>query len=108
MTHSVGWPLVSSVRPGALSPFAPCDVLIAISGSGNSANVLKAVRKANEMGAVTLGWSGFDGGKLADLVQKPIVINSDNMQRIEDVHMVLGHLVFSCLMQECASRNSQT
>ena len=83
----------------------PGDVLIAISGSGNSANVLRAVQKANAMGAITLGWSGFDGGKLADLVQKPIVINSDNMQRIEDVHMVLGHLVFSCLMQECASRN---
>jgi len=79
----------------------PNDVVIAISGSGNSPNVIKAVEKANRMGAVTIGWSGFDGGKLAKAVQKPIVVNSDNMQRIEDVHMILGHLVFSCLMNEC-------
>ena len=65
--------------------------MIAISGSGNSPNVIKAVEKANEMGAITIGWSGFAGGKLAQVAQKSIVVNSDNMQRIEDVHMVLGH-----------------
>ncbi len=80
----------------------PNDVVIAISGSGNSPNVLRAVEKANEMGAITIGWSGFDGGKLAGLAQKSIVVASDNMQRIEDVHLMLGHLVFSCMMQECA------
>lgn len=80
------------------------DVVLAISGSGNSRNVIKAVEKANEMGAITMGWSGFDGGKLAKAVQKPIVIKSDNMQRIEDVHMILGHLVFHCLMKECGSK----
>lgn len=77
------------------------DVVIAISGSGNSPNVIKAVEKANELGAVTMGWSGFGGGKLAEIAQKPIVVNSDNMQRVEDVHMVLGHLVFACLMKQC-------
>jgi D-sedoheptulose 7-phosphate isomerase len=77
------------------------DVVLAISGSGNSPNVLKAVEKANAMGAVTIGWSGFAGGKLAALAQKSIVVNSDNMQRIEDVHMVLGHLIFACLMKQC-------
>ena len=80
----------------------PNDVVIAISGSGNSPNVLKAVEKANAMGAVTIGWSGFSGGKLADLAQKSIVVASDNMQRIEDVHLILGHLAFWCMMQECA------
>lgn len=79
----------------------PGDVVIAISGSGNSPNVIKAVEKANDMGAITIGWSGFAGGKLAQIAQQSIVANSDNMQRIEDVHMVLGHLVFSCLMKQC-------
>lgn len=79
----------------------PGDVVIAISGSGNSKNVIKAVEKANDIGAITIGWSGFQGGKLAQVVQKPIVVNSDNMQRIEDVHMLLGHLVFACLMKQC-------
>lgn len=81
----------------------PGDVVIAISGSGNSPNVIKAVEKANEMGAITIGWSGYSGGKLAKIVQKSIVVNSDNMQRIEDVHLILGHLIFSCMMNECGS-----
>lgn len=77
------------------------DVVIAISGSGNSPNVIKGVEKANEMGAITIGWSGFAGGKLATTAQRSIVVNSDNMQRIEDVHMILSHLVVTCLMNEC-------
>lgn len=81
----------------------PGDVVVAISGSGNSPNVIKAVEKANEMGAITIGWSGFSGGKLAQVAQKSIVVNSDNMQRIEDVHLVLGHLIFSCMMKQCGS-----
>ncbi|MGC8863337.1 MAG: D-sedoheptulose-7-phosphate isomerase, partial [Armatimonadota bacterium] len=50
----------------------PGDVVIAISGSGNSPNVLRAVEKANEMGAITIGWSGMGGGKLAQIAQKSI------------------------------------
>jgi D-sedoheptulose 7-phosphate isomerase len=80
----------------------PGDVVIAISGSGNSPNVIKAVEKANQMGAITVGWSGFSGGKLAKVAQKSIVVASDNMQRIEDVHLILGHLVFTCMMSECS------
>jgi D-sedoheptulose 7-phosphate isomerase len=76
----------------------PGDIVIAISGSGNSPNVIKAVEKANAMGMVTIGWSGFAGGKLAQIAQKSIVVPSDNMQRIEDVHMVLGHLLMTCLV----------
>jgi len=81
----------------------PGDVVIGISGSGNSPNVIRAIEKANEMGAITIGWSGFSGGRLAQTAQKSIVVKSDNMQRIEDVHMVLGHLIFSCLMRQCTS-----
>lgn len=73
----------------------PGDVVIAISGSGNSRNVLNAVQKANEMGGVTIGFTGFSGGQLAKIAQKSIVVKSDNMQRIEDVHLVLGHLIYT-------------
>ncbi len=75
----------------------PGDLLIAISGSGNSPNVLAAVETAHEIGAVTLGWSGHGGGKLAQLAQHNIVVHSDNMQMVEDVHMVVGHLIYSAL-----------
>lgn len=79
----------------------PGDVVIALSGSGNSMNIVRAVEKANEMGAVTIGLSGFGGGKLAGVAQKKLVVDSNNMQRVEDVHMILGHLIYSCLVKEC-------
>lgn len=80
------------------------DVVIAISGSGNSPNVLKAVERANELGAITLGWSGFGGGKLAKLVHKPLVVESNNMQRVEDIHMIIGHVVFAAMMKDGAPK----
>ena len=73
------------------------DVLIAISGSGNSKNVLEAVKVANDVGATTIGFCGYDGGKLAAMVTIPIVAERRNMQQVEDVHMILGHILFSAL-----------
>ena len=75
----------------------PGDLLVAISGSGNSPNILAAVEAAHEVGAVTLGWSGFGGGKLARLAQHNVIVHSDNMQMVEDAHMVVGHLIYSAL-----------
>ena len=75
----------------------PGDLLVAISGSGNSPNILAAVEAAHDMGAITLGWSGFGGGKLAALAQHNVVIHSHNMQMVEDAHMVIGHLIYSAL-----------
>jgi len=75
----------------------PGDLVIAISGSGNSPNVIKAVELANERGALTYGLTGFQGGKLAQVAQKSIVVPSNSMQQIEDVHVILGHLVYTCL-----------
>jgi D-sedoheptulose 7-phosphate isomerase len=75
----------------------PGDLLVAISGSGNSPNILAAVEAAHDIGAVTLGWSGFGGGKLAGLAQHNVVVHSDNMQMVEDAHMVVGHLIYSAL-----------
>lgn len=75
----------------------PGDLLVAISGSGNSPNVLAAAEAAHDIGATTLAWTGFGGGKLAKLAQHNIVVPSDNMQMVEDAHMVIGHLIYSAL-----------
>ena len=75
----------------------PGDVLLAISGSGNSPNVLRAVEIANEVGATSVGFSGYGGGKLAEAAQVNVVIGQRNMQQVEDLHMILGHVVFAAL-----------
>ena len=75
----------------------PGDLLVAISGSGNSPNILAAVDAAHALGAVTLGWSGFDGGRLAQTAQHKIVVPKHNMQMVEDAHLILGHLIYSAL-----------
>ncbi len=70
------------------------DVVLAISGSGNSPNVLAAVELANERGATTVGLTGFQGGKLSGLAHQCVVVPSENMQQIEDAHMVIAHALF--------------
>lgn len=75
----------------------PGDVLLAISGSGNSPNVLQAVEVANAVGATSVGFSGYGGGKLAQAAHVNCVIHARNMQMVEDVHLILGHIVFSAL-----------
>jgi D-sedoheptulose 7-phosphate isomerase len=78
----------------------PGDVALGISASGNSANVLRALELANDAGAVTLGLTGYDGGRLKDLVKEVVIVPSDNMQMIEDVHLVLCHLIYVCLRDD--------
>lgn len=72
----------------------PGDVVLAISASGNSPNVLAAIELANARGAATIGLTGFRGGKLKGLVRQCVVVPSDNMQQIEDAHMVIAHALF--------------
>jgi D-sedoheptulose 7-phosphate isomerase len=71
----------------------PADVVIAISGSGNSANVLNAVHFARHVGATTVGMIGFDGGTLKDLVDVCILVPNDCMEQVEDLHLLLEHLI---------------
>lgn len=73
--------------------FRPGDVVIGISGSGNSENVLRAISYAAANGGKTIGWSGFGGGKLAETVDLAFVVNSDDMQQVEDAHMVVAHMI---------------
>ena len=69
------------------------DVVIAISGSGNSENVLRAVKHANDSGAITVGFIGFEGGKLKHIAKESIIAKDNHMGRIEDIHMALTHLI---------------
>jgi D-sedoheptulose 7-phosphate isomerase len=72
----------------------PNDVVIGVSGSGNSMNVINGIAAANRADARTFGMAGYKGGKLKDVASHCIVVASDNMQRIEDVHMTLLHAIF--------------
>jgi len=76
------------------------DVLLAISGSGNSANIIQAVEAAKELGVETIGWTGFGGGKLAQLADRSIIVDSHHMGRVEDIHTILMHLVCYYFMEE--------
>ncbi|MDH4299774.1 MAG: SIS domain-containing protein [Dehalococcoidia bacterium] len=73
------------------------SVLIAISGSGNSPNVLNAVEAARAQGATTIGLTGFDGGKLKDTVDICVLVPSHSMEQVEDAHLLLCHLFTYCL-----------
>lgn len=73
------------------------DLVIAISGSGNSPNVLKAVEYANAHGGDTLAVVGYDGGKLLPLAKRHVHVPSFDMQLCEDVHLMFGHMVMKTL-----------
>ncbi len=77
-----------------LRPFlAPDDVVIGLSTSGSSPNVIRAMEFANESGAVTLGVTGLQGSTLRALARHTLVVNSASVQQIEDATMVAGHLL---------------
>ncbi|HTE19854.1 MAG TPA: SIS domain-containing protein [Armatimonadota bacterium] len=78
----------------------PGDLVFCVSGSGNSPNVLQAARLGRELGAYTVGLTGYEGGKLAPMVDESLVVPSDNMQRIEDAHMIILHVLFWRMQQE--------
>jgi len=78
----------------------PGDLVIAISASGNSPNVIKAVETANSKGALTYGLAGFNGGRLAQTAKKCVIAPSDNMQLVEDAHTIIAHLVHTCLRKQ--------
>lgn len=74
------------------------DILIAISTSGNSKNVIEAVKIAKKMGIYTIGFLGGDGGKLGKIVDFAFIVPSCNTPRIQETHITLGHIL--CYMIE--------
>ena len=84
------------------------DLVIGISGSGNSRNVLNALKLAKECEALTVGLTGFDGGEMKDLVDYCLIVPSNNMQQIEDCHLIITHLIFSLLRDRIATAQTQS
>jgi len=69
------------------------DVVIGISTSGNSKNVIKALKKAKKRGCKTIGFSGKDGGKMSEVCDINIVVPSNNTPRIQEMHILIGHII---------------
>ena len=69
------------------------DVAFGLSTSGNSVNVVKALEVAKEMGMKTVGISGKDGGKVADIVDYSLNVASNSVPRIQEVHITIGHII---------------
>lgn len=76
------------------------DILLAISTSGNSPNVIKAVEMAHSKGLKAIGFLGGNGGKLKSLVDIPVVIPSNNTQRIQEGHITVAHIVCELTEEE--------
>ncbi len=82
----------------------PHDVAFAISGSGNSKNVLKALQVARDAGATTVGIAGFQGGKMKALCDVCLIVPSNNMQIIEDLHVATAHSIFRVVYSRLSRR----
>ena len=82
----------------------PEDVAFAISGSGNSKNVLNALHVARQAGATTLGISGFQGGQMKSLCDICMVVPSNNLQIVEDMHLATAHSIFRIVYSRMSRR----
>jgi len=76
------------------------DAVIGISTSGNSENVVRALKKANALGAETIGLVGNDGGKIKEVANLSIVIPSNDTARIQEVHITIGHIICELIEED--------
>lgn len=83
----------------------PGDVVVGLSTSGNSANVLNGIEKARAVGALTVGMAGGDGGKLARNVDFPIVVDIERTCRIQEAHLFLGHTLCEMIEATISERD---
>jgi D-sedoheptulose 7-phosphate isomerase len=83
------------------------DLLVAISASGNSPNIIAAVEAAKPIGVTVLGLTGFTGGKLAKMADVSLVVPSDGYGPVEDVHMILDHIITSYLYEKLTATYSR-
>jgi len=82
------------------------DLVIGISASGNSPNVIRAIEYANLNGAMTVGLTGKGGGKLAELAQLSIVVKSDSYEEVEDIHMIIIHMLKVAIIKRLGAENT--
>ena len=76
------------------------DILIAISTSGNSENIINAVKKAKEMGVYTIGFTGKNGGQLRDLCDLTLHSTNDDTPRVQESHILFGHIICQIIEEE--------
>ena len=81
----------------------PEDIVIAISASGNSKNVLNAVSLAKSQNATTIGFTGFDGGHLAKMVDINLHVDSNIIEHVEDAHLIIEHMIAKALREQVYS-----
>ncbi len=85
----------------------PGDILIGVSGSGNSRNVVNAMEYARKIGGTTIAIVGYNGGKMKEIADYNIHININNMQISEDLHMVLDHMMMYALVHKEALEDAE-
>ena len=83
----------------------PGDIVVAISASGKSPNIVGAIDAARGRGAIVIGLLGFDGGTCRALCDEALVVPSFNYGQVEDVHLVVGHVLAQYLRQQLELRN---
>lgn len=83
------------------------DVLVAISASGNSPNIIKAVETAKKMGVKTFGLAGFTGGKLAKIADVSLVVVDNDYGRVEDIHLLIHHVITEYFYELLSKNYSQ-
>jgi len=76
----------------------PNDLVIGISGSGNSPNIVKPLIYANKVGALTIALCGFSGGKIKEIASKSVHVNINNMEICEDLHLAITHCVKNAII----------
>src|SRR5574344_286492 len=84
------------------------DLILAISGSGNSHNVIKAVEYAKKSGCEVIGMTGYDGGRLARLSDYQLHVPADDMQITEDLHMGFDHMIMQIFWKYLETREGKT
>jgi D-sedoheptulose 7-phosphate isomerase len=86
----------------------PGDVVIGISASGNSKNVINAIKEAQKYNVTTIGFTGFDGGRLGEIVNINIHVQSNIIEHVEDVHLMLEHIIIKVIKEEVQSISKTT
>jgi D-sedoheptulose 7-phosphate isomerase len=97
LANDISYAEVFSTQLQALSNTG--DLLVVISGSGNSPNVIRALEEAKHLGLKSYALLGFDGGRCKGLADVPIHFPIDDMQLVEDIHMIVGHMLMKSLCQ---------
>lgn len=96
--NDIGYESVFSRQLETLA--AKGDVLLALSGSGNSANIIKAIKTAKSLGMKTWGILGYDGGKCLKIADRSVHIKLNDMQIVEDMQLAVGHMIMRSIMKD--------